>query len=130
MRSSSSSCGGRSGLVVPSSLALAPDAIELNDDNASDPNFVAGTGNDLDSSSEESVEDENVRQVHLLDGVVCTNEDHGLGNLIVLLDPLAAALATFEAAELQALMFLASCSVICGGGFTEVNSPICFRCLR
>jgi hypothetical protein len=115
---------------VPSSLALAPDAIELNDDNASDPNFVAGTGNDLDSSSEESVEDENVRQVHLLDGVVCTNEDHGLGNLIVLLDPLAAALATFEAAELQALMFLASCSVICGGGFTEVNSPICFRCLR
>jgi hypothetical protein len=61
--------------------------------------------------------------------VVRTNEDYGVGNCVVLPDPDATALATFEAVELQALTFFASRSFVCAGGFTEVDPPICFRCL-
>jgi hypothetical protein len=49
---------------------------------------------------------------------------------VVLPDPDAAAPATFEAVELQTPTFFASCSVVRAGGFTEVDPPICFQCLR
>jgi hypothetical protein len=60
---------------------------------------VAGAGDNSDSSSKESVADENVRQVCFLAGVVRTNEDYGLGNLVVLPDPDTATPATFKAVE-------------------------------
>jgi hypothetical protein len=103
--------------------------MELDDDTATDADFAAAESDNDDSSSEESVKDGNARQVRLLAGVELTNDDYGLGNLVVLPDPDAAALAMFEAVELQALTFFASRSVVCTGGFTEVDLPICCRCL-
>jgi hypothetical protein len=104
--------------------------MELDDNAANDTDFAAAESDDDDSSSEESVEDENARQVRLLAGVVRTNKDYSLGNLVVLPDPDATAPTTFEAVELQALTFFASCSVVCASGFTEVDLPICFWCLH
>jgi hypothetical protein len=126
----SSSRGGRGDLAAPFGPASAPDAVELDDDATNDADFTAADSNNNNSSSEESVEDESARRVRLLASVVRTNKDYGLGNLVVLLDPDAAAPAKFEAMELQAPTFFASYSVVCAGGFTEVYPPICFRCLR
>ncbi len=111
-RSCSSSRAGRGGLAAPSGPAPANNPMELDDDVANDADFAAADSSDDDSSSEESVEDENARRVLLLAGVVCTNP------------------ATFEAVELQAPTFFASCSVVRAGGFTEVDPLICFWCLR
>jgi hypothetical protein len=86
--------------------------MELDHDAANNADFAAADSSDNDSSSEESVEDENARRVRLLAGVVRTNP------------------ATFEAVELQAPTFFASCSVVRAGGFTEVDPLICFRCLH
>jgi hypothetical protein len=116
--------------VAPSGAALAPDAIKLDNDAANNADFAAAESDDDDSSGKESIEDSKTSRVCLLAGVVRTNEDYILGNLVVLLDPDAAAPATFEAVELQALTFFVSRSVVRAGGFTEVDPPTCFRCLR
>jgi hypothetical protein len=99
-------------------------------DNAGNPNFVVVAGNDTDSSSEVSVKAENERWVCLLTGVVRTNENNSLGNLVVIPDPDAAAQTTFEAVEQQTLTFFASRYVARAGSLTEVDSPNCFWCLR
>jgi hypothetical protein len=115
--------------------------MDVNDgDDENDADFAAenggkGQGDDSGSSSgdnsgEDAVEDENARRVCLLVGVVRTNKDYGLGDLVRPPDANAAAPAVFEGVELTAPTFFASCSVVCAGGFTEVDPPICFRCLR
>jgi hypothetical protein len=102
--------------------------MNLDDDNANDADFAGVADND-ESSSKEEAETEDARWVRLLAGVVRTNEDYGVSNCVVLPDPDATALATFEAVELPALTFFASRSIVCAGGFTEMDLPICFRCL-
>jgi hypothetical protein len=122
--------GGRSGLAALSGTALASEAMELDVDDASNQNFVAATGDDNNiCSREESVEDNCTSQVILFASVVLTNDDYGLGHLVVLPDPYTAALVTFEAVELPALTFFASRSVVRTGRPTEVDPPICFKCL-
>jgi hypothetical protein len=104
--------------------------MEFDDDDASDPNFAVAAGDNVnDCSSEESVKDKNASWVSLLDGVVRTNDDYGFGNIVVLQDPDATALAMSEAVVLQALKFFASHSVVRTGGFTKLDPPISFHCL-
>ncbi len=111
------------------------DGDDENDADFATENGGKGQGNDGgsscgDSSGEDAVEDENARRVRLLVGVVRTNEDYGLGDLVRIPDANAAAPAVFEGVELTAPMFFASRSVVRAGGFTEVDPPICFQCLR
>jgi hypothetical protein len=65
----------------------------------------------------------------LLAGVVCTNQDYGLGLMVPLQDASAAAPATFEAVELQAPTFFASRLLVHTGRFLEEDPLICFCCL-
>ncbi len=109
-----------------------------NDDNDYEGDTLEGEDNDDDDDNDDGLqgeaatplEDENLRQVHLLAGVVCTNQDHGLGPMLPLLDSSAAVPATFEAVKLQAHTFFASRLLVCAGGFLEENLRICFCCLR
>jgi hypothetical protein len=50
--------------------------------------------------------------------------------MVPLPDTSAAALAAFEAMELQTSTFFASCSLVHAGGFLEDDLPISFSCLR
>jgi hypothetical protein len=102
--------------------------MDFHDDNANNAD-IAVAADDDESSSDERAETEDVRRVCLFAGVVRSNKDYGLSNHMVLPDPEAAALAMFEALELQAPTFFASCSVVCASRFTEVDPPVCFKCL-
>jgi hypothetical protein len=73
-------------------------------------------------------EDKNLHWVHLLAGVVRTNQDYSLGPMVPLPDASAAALAASEAVELQAPTLFTSHSLVLAGGFSEEDLPICFHC--
>jgi hypothetical protein len=104
------------------------------DDNKDDDYDDNADDNDNDDEAPREAdappEDENSRWVRLLAGVVHTNQDYGLGHMECLLDTSADAPALFEAVELQAQTFFASHTLVCAGGFSEEDPPICFRCLR
>jgi hypothetical protein len=102
--------------------------MDFDDDDANNADIV-GAADDDESSSDEGAETEDVRWVCLFAGVVHSNEDYSLINHMVFPDPDAAALAMFEALELQAPTFFASCSVVRAGRFTEVDPPVSFKCL-
>ncbi len=99
-------------------------------DNASDGDNDDGNDDEVPGADADSPEDEISRLVHLLSGVVRTNQDYGLGSMVPLPDSSAAAPAAFKAMELQASMFFASCSLVRAGGFSEEDRPICFCCLH
>jgi hypothetical protein len=108
---------------------------EDNDDDTYKDN--ASYGDDDDDVNDEAwgeanapPEDENLRWVHLLAGVIRTNQDYGLGPMVPLLDASVAALAAFKAVELQTPTFFASRLLMCAGGLSEVDLPISFRCLQ
>ncbi len=103
---------------------------DMDEDKISNNNY----DNDNDQAPpvevEMPLENANARKVCLLCGVVNTNEDYGLGELVRLPDARADALAMFDDVELQALTCFALCWVVCEGGFSETDPPICARCLQ
>ncbi len=104
-----------------------------NNDNYEDDALGNGNDNNEDKAPEEAdapLEDSNSRQARLLCGVVCTNEDNGLGSKACLPDASKDSLTVFKAVKLQEPTFYALRSIIRAGGFSQENLPICFRCLR
>jgi hypothetical protein len=108
-----------------------------NDDDYEDATSGSGDGDDDDDNGDKAPgaadatpEDEKSRWARLLRGVVHSNEDYGLGDMVWLLDASADALAVFEDVELQVPTFFASRSVIGAKGFSEEDPPICVRCLQ
>jgi hypothetical protein len=87
-------------------------------------------GDEAPGAADAPPEDKKSRQARLLCGVVGSNEDYGLGDMVRLPDASADAPAVFEGVELQAPTFFASRSVVRAGGFSEEDLPICVRCLR
>jgi hypothetical protein len=93
-----------------------------NDDNDDDyEDAASGSGNDDDDdddgdeaprAADAPPEDKTSRWAPLLRGVVRSNEDYGLGNMVRLPDASADAPAEFEDVELQAPTFFASRSVV------------------
>jgi hypothetical protein len=81
---------------------------DANDDNADDDDNDDETSGDAGAL----LEDENSHWVHLLAGMVRTNQDYGLGHMEGLPDDSADAPALFEAVELQTPTFFASCSLV------------------
>jgi hypothetical protein len=117
------------------------DAIDLDDDDDENDddydNDASGDDADEDDDDPEGAgapldEEENAesRKNRLLRGVVRTNDDYGLGAFVPLPDPSPEAPAVFETVELQAPVFFLSRSLVRAGGFTDVDPPICARCLR
>jgi hypothetical protein len=116
--------------------------MDLDDDNDNDDEYEdaasgGGDDNDNDDNGDEAPgvanappEDEKSRRARLLCGVVRSNEDYGLGDMVRLPDTSADAPAVFEDVELQAPTFFASRSVVRAGGFSEEDMPICVRCLQ
>ncbi len=74
--------------------------------------------------------DKNLHWVHLLAGVVRTNQDYGLGPMVLLPDVSATALVAFEAVELQAPMIFTAPLLVRTDRFPEKDLPICFCRLR
>jgi hypothetical protein len=114
-------------------------AMDYSNDNDNDDDYEddISNSNDDDIDDDETpgeadapLEDKNLRRVHLLASVVRTNQDYGLGPMMPLPDASADALATFEDVEVQASTFFASRSLMCAGGFSEEDLPICLCCLR
>jgi hypothetical protein len=108
-----------------------------NDDDYEDAASGSGDDDDDDDNGDEAPgaadappEDEKSRRARLLRGVVRSNEDYGLGNMVWLPDSSANAPAKFEDVELQAPTFFALRSVVRAGGFSEEDPPIYVRCLR
>jgi hypothetical protein len=108
-----------------------------NDDDYEDAASGSGDDNDDDDDGDEAPgaadappEDEKSCRARLLRGVVRSNEDYGLGNMVWLPDASADAPAVFKDVELQAPTFFASRSVIHAGGFSEEDPPLCVRCFR
>jgi hypothetical protein len=66
----------------------------------------------------------------LLCSVVHTNDDYGLGTFVLLPGPSPETLAVFKTVELQAPVFFLMHSLVWARGFTDVDPPICVRCLR
>jgi hypothetical protein len=107
-----------------------------NDDNYEDAATGSGDDDDDDDDGDEALgaanappEDEKSRRARLLCGVVRSNKDYGLGNMVRLPDASADAPAEFEEVELQVPTFFASRSVVRAGEFSEEDPPICVRCL-
>jgi hypothetical protein len=115
--------------------------MEHDDDDDNDEDYedaASGSGDDDDDDdngneapgvADATQEDEKSRQARLLHGVVRSNKDYGLSDMVRLLDSSADAPAVFEDVELQAPTFFASHSVVRAGGFSEEDTPICVRCL-
>lgn len=136
-----SGCGGASAgsadaLGASSAGPSDGDAVDLDiDNNNNDYYDDSYDDNDHDDNkvpreADTSPEDGNSRCFCLLCGVVRTNKDYGLGPLVCLPKADAGAPATLEAVEQQAPTFFALGSLVCAGGFSEADLPICFRCLR
>jgi hypothetical protein len=112
------------------------DAIDLDDDvdnndDYEDAALGSGDNDDIDDNGDEAPrvanappEDEKLRRARLLRGVVRSNEDYGLSDMVRLLDSSADSLAVFKDLELQALTFFASRSVVRAGGFSKKDPPI------
>jgi hypothetical protein len=97
-----------------------------NDDDYEDTASGSSDNDDDDDDGDEAPgaanapsEDEKSRRAHLLRGVVRSNEDYGLGDMVRLPDASADAPAMFEDVEQQAPTFFASRSVVRAGGFSE-----------
>jgi hypothetical protein len=101
------------------------DAASGNGDNDDDDD----DGDEAPGAANAPPEDEKSRRARLLRGVVRSNKDYGLGNMVRLPDASANAPAVFEDVELQAPTFFASRSIVRAGGFSEEDPPICVRCL-
>jgi hypothetical protein len=114
--------------------------LDDNDDNDDDyEDTASGSGDDDDDdddgdeapgAADAPSEDEKLLRARLLCGVVRSNEDYGLGDMVRLPDASADAPAVFEDVELQAPTFFASRSVVRARVFFEEDPPICVRCLR
>jgi hypothetical protein len=73
------------------------------------------------------LDDKNLCQVHLLAGVVHTNQHYGLGLMVPLPDASATVPAAFRAVVLQAPTFFATCSLVCANRFSGRRSTNQFR---
>jgi hypothetical protein len=101
---------------------------ELDNHNLEDEDF------ELDNDSIESPPQEAKKppeeyadacNARLLRGVVRTNEDYGLDEVVRLPEACTVTLATFENLLLPALSFFASRSVVSAWGFSDIDHPIC-----
>jgi hypothetical protein len=111
--------------------------LDDDDDNDDDYEDAASGSSDNDNDDDDGdeapgaadapPEDEKSRRACPMSGVVGSNEDYSLGDMVRLPDASTDAPAVFEDVELQALTFLASRSVVRAGGFSEEDPPICVR---
>jgi hypothetical protein len=98
-------------------------------DNASDGDDNDEIDDEVLREADAPLEDENLRRVYLLPGVMRTNQDYDLGPTVPLPDALVPASATFEVLELQVPMCFASCLLVYTGRFLEEDPLISFCCL-
>jgi hypothetical protein len=122
-----------------SSAGPANEDVDIDhDDDHDDDNYDddASVGNNNDNNDDKTLREanaplknKNLHQVQLLAGVVYTIQDYSLGQIVPLLDSSAAAQASFEAVELQTIIFSALCSHVHTSRFSDEYPPIRFCCL-
>jgi hypothetical protein len=141
----SAACGGSAAASSSASGAAGSspggDSLDFDDDDDNNDDYedaASGSGDnddDDDDGDEEpgaaNAPPENKKscRARLLHGVVRSNKDYGLGDMVRLPDASSDAPAVFEDVELQAPTFFALRSVVRADGFSEEDPPICVRCL-